>query len=276
MKRWVSGAVLRFPPAVLAAGVILPVLLSPPAVVAQVPAVSISEPTHVAQVRLSVATTIREDGPGAGPLGRIAVNADSSLWAVAEGFNPSQVTVYSSSGAYVRTLGRTGDGPGEFRNVMTLATLGDSLFVYDNVHLRESVFDFSGRLHRSRGVPPRPFRAVPFRDGRLVVNAQDTSPGRVGAQHHVIDSAGGTIISFPGAGGRFRADEAALDRRSLTRASASTFWSAPPNHYVIEHWELSGELLARLVRDVEWFQPHRQTDVFRPEIPPEPRIWDLF
>lgn len=271
-----SGTFLPSHPSVLAAGLILLSLLSAPAVVAQGRDISILEPSDAAQVRFSVATTIRDDGPGAGPLGRIAVNSDSSLVAVAEGFNRTQVSVYSSSGAFVRTIGRTGDGPGEFRNVMTLATLSDSLFVYDNIHFRESVFDFAGQVHRSRSVLPRTFRAVPFGDGRLVVNAQDTSPDRVGAYHHVIDSAGTTILSFPGAGGRFRADEAALNRRSLARASSSTFWSAPPNQYVIEHWGLNGELLARLVREVDWFEPHRQTNVFRPDVPPEPRIWDLF
>lgn len=60
------------------------------------------------------------------------------------------VMIYDEDGLLARTFGRTGDGPGEFRQVGNLGRLpGDSLFVYDPLLRRLSVFSAGGHLGRT-------------------------------------------------------------------------------------------------------------------------------
>jgi len=73
-------------------------------------------------------------------------------WAVGvQGANA--IRIYDASGKYVRSAGRAGQGPGEFRQIMLLqATRGDTLFVND---LREVEY-FTGRGEFiAQGASPR-------------------------------------------------------------------------------------------------------------------------
>ena len=74
----------------------------------------------------------------------------------------------SGSGAHLFTIGRRGDGPGEFRRSEFLGFDGEgSAYVYDHEHRRLSVFAESGELQRSHlmpsslGIGPRPRHVSP-------------------------------------------------------------------------------------------------------------------
>jgi hypothetical protein len=67
----------------------------------------------------------------------IAMTEDGTLL-VAES-NPQQVKVYDPAGRYVRTIGRKGEGPGEF-NAAYIAVHGDTLVVQDPSATRGSTF----------------------------------------------------------------------------------------------------------------------------------------
>ncbi len=69
-------------------------------------------------------------------------------WLVANG-STEEVRVFDADGAYVRTIGRRGEGPGEFVALSRLFVLpADSLAVYDSRQRRVSVFDADGALVR--------------------------------------------------------------------------------------------------------------------------------
>ncbi len=70
---------------------------------------------------------------------------------------PETIHLFDSTGLWLRSLGRRGDGPGEFRSASTLSSQGDSLFLYSNSQGRLSVY------HAVRGF----VRSVPFGDWRL-------------------------------------------------------------------------------------------------------------
>ena len=61
---------------------------------------------------------------------------------------PSIVKVYAPDGTFLRTMGREGSGPGEFR-VGFIATRGDRIALHDPAQGRTSVFDTSGTFLKS-------------------------------------------------------------------------------------------------------------------------------
>ncbi|MGH7560295.1 MAG: hypothetical protein ACRENB_04660, partial [Gemmatimonadales bacterium] len=61
---------------------------------------------------------------------------------------PPIIKVYDRTGRLVRTIGREGEGPGEFR-IAFIAVEGDALIVHDPRVSRTSVFDTSGTFRRS-------------------------------------------------------------------------------------------------------------------------------
>ena len=56
------------------------------------------------------------------------------------------IRVFSPDGRLLRSLGRYGDGPGEFRNASTFGILGDTIWVGDVGMRRLTFFDLSGNL----------------------------------------------------------------------------------------------------------------------------------
>lgn len=236
----------------------------------------LSEASPLRSIQLDLATRVVDSGPGAGPLGRVVVAPDSSLFAIIEIYHLAEVNVYDRTGTHVRTIGRSGRGPGEFRIIMTIAALGDTLFAFDNAQRRETALTFDGTYLRDRRIPAEVSRALPFPDGRVVLSAVDPTPSRIGAPLHIFDAEGSAVLSFPNAGVLYRADEQHLLERALTRASDSSFWSAPPNEYVLRRWNLSGKKERTLVRRAPWFESHGQVTLYHANIEPLPELRDVY
>lgn len=55
-------------------------------------------------------------------------------------------------GSVVRSIGRAGGGPGEFRSLTTIGALADTLWVYDGQQRRLTLFSLSGNLLRTQSV----------------------------------------------------------------------------------------------------------------------------
>lgn len=103
------------------------------------------------------------------------------------------------SGAYQRTIGRHGDGPGEFAWPVSIGLLGDSVWVGDGTHRRVTLVSQTGGLIRTINVP-RPGEPYVLRSGTLI-----TIPGvrpRIGGVQHRLQierhgaqgAARGTIV----------------------------------------------------------------------------------
>lgn len=92
----------------------------------------------------------------------------------------SELRFFDSSGAWQRTVGRKGSGPGEFDMIGALYPLGpDSLAVYDINRRRISVFGADGSLIRELTLSSAPEDGFPFMigvlDGSLLVQTQGFS-----------------------------------------------------------------------------------------------------
>ncbi len=77
-----------------------------------------------------------------------AVMSDGAI--VVANTGTHELRFYDGEGRYLRSVGREGDGPGEFRSVGLVGLLaGDSILVFDSRQDRGSIFDASGTLVRS-------------------------------------------------------------------------------------------------------------------------------
>lgn len=101
-------------------------------------------------------------------------------------YGEKRVLVFESSGAFARSIGRVGRGPGEYRYPDHLQVLpGDTLVVWDFMFGPVSYFDSSGRFLKSRridvgalfGAVQKPNRMstervhLPLADGSFIVEA---------------------------------------------------------------------------------------------------------
>ena len=89
----------------------------------------------------------------------------------------SELRWFTPSGTWVRSRGRQGDGPGEFRGLRRIVRLpGDSLLAEDGIAARMTLYDSSGTLIRSWSVPDAagavPLGRLP--DGSFVALAERT------------------------------------------------------------------------------------------------------
>lgn len=126
----------------------------------------------------------------------------------------SELRFFDSQGRYLKSVGRQGEGPGEFREVSRIqVTHLDSLLVWDQSSRRISVFDEEGSFVRSFMTPSfRDFPTTPvgvFSDGTIAFRTLTVYPEgdeRTGVTrdpvHYVRVDSRGSILneigSFPG------------------------------------------------------------------------------
>jgi hypothetical protein len=102
-----------------------------------------------------------------------AVRLSDGRIVVANG-GTNELRFYDSAGSHLLSVGRTGEGPGEFRDLQRVWLLpGDSLLAYDFLPSRLSVFSATGEFVRFFHVTSTEGRQVlvrgPFADGSLLV-----------------------------------------------------------------------------------------------------------
>ncbi len=166
------------------------------------------------------------------------------------------VLFLDSSGRAIRTVGREGEGPGEFRAVTWLGQCGaDSVYVWDGALRRMSVVDAGGRVTRQFAVPVRlVWQVACSRASELaVVSWPDlhtpfpgTDPPRASADLVLIDRDGREIAvigqipifsDFP---------PPPLSRSTTVALSGVHLFVASADSAFIDQYTLAGQLVAVL------------------------------
>lgn len=158
-----------------------------------------------------------------GSVAAVEVDALGRIWVLER--QAKELRVFGAGGAHVRTIGREGAGPGEFRDPIGLAWAPDgTLWVADPGNARYTVFDTAGA---PRTTHPRPIGgySIPWK-------------GRVDADGRV------TEVAFAQAGGEFRT---AVLRFRPAGGPADTLVMPPERS---EQFELSSGSGARISRTV--------------------------
>jgi hypothetical protein len=102
-----------------------------------------------------------------------------------------ELRVYGADGTYVRTLGRRGDGPGEFASPPLVADVsGDTVFAFDPRSARVSLLSLGGELLgevslRSEAIG-RPESVVRHGDGTYVVQAPWIGPSAASTESYEL------------------------------------------------------------------------------------------
>ncbi|HEU4630222.1 MAG TPA: hypothetical protein VFS08_10800 [Gemmatimonadaceae bacterium] len=166
----------------------------------------------------------------------------------------SQFLPYDARGRLIRVVGRSGEGPGEFRGIFRVTVgPGDTLHVFDDGLARWTVLSPDLKLARTTRLPLVPQRAVLLRSDRLVVRASIPTRELAGLPLHLVGPDGRVVRSFGATDPEIRRDRRAASSRVIGRADDASVWSAYVDRYRIERWGIDGRLQLALTRQADWF-----------------------
>lgn len=227
-------------------------------------------------IALRLVTTLR-DSP-ATPFGvngaAIARDASGRIFVPSRGA-PGEVYVFDGDGKFLRTLGRRGDGPGEYR-VVNEVRVGarDSLYLFDNANARMTVLATDLTVARTARMPVavRPTEVVITSDGIIIAADRVSTPDRVGLPLHVVDQSGTLLRSFGSDDTtRYVAMPFAMSR-ALALDRQGLVWAALRTSYRLVLWDLEGSQRIELSGNASWFRPWATDAPLKPDAPPLPWI----
>ncbi len=124
--------------------------------------------------------TIPADGTGRHAIGAIthALRLGNGTIVIADN-GDRHLHFFDAKGAYLRTTGREGGGPGEFRSAGWIGECArDSVFVFDRMQNRVSVFAADGRYARQFTLASNPVGISCAGPGTLAAMVPAATPGR--------------------------------------------------------------------------------------------------
>lgn len=192
------------------------------------------------------------DGPGA--IGRpAAVSRNSRLeYFVVSEETIQEITVFDGHGRFIKTIGRNGQGPGEYRDISALLVLpGETLLVFDGGNARVGVLSPEGEWVRGIGYPGRVNSVARTSEGLLGIAGRIANPGRIGFPLHYLGMDGALGVSFGMDQPAYRPDMYYYMIRFLSEAHGGRMWAAHHMEYVIEQWDVDGVLKRTLLRDAD-------------------------
>lgn len=189
----------------------------------------------------------------------ISALADGSLAVIPWG--PGEVWLVSRQGKVIRRMGRGGEGPGEFKNPAFVAPTpkGDSLYIYDKLLGRVSIFSLSGAFSRAFRVAPNMLTILMLGPTTVIgsgrYSAEDPAVrarNSVFALHFFrgdsLQKSFGEVIKEidPRNGNQFQ--------RELIPFKGGFLVVPRSGHYAIDTWNADGSsLIGRMVREPTWF-----------------------
>lgn len=183
------------------------------------------------------------------------------------GYTDELVRVFDSTGRYVRSVGRLGEGPDEYRNPEFVRRVGDSAYIFDTQAGRLTVLGEHGRTGDSRPWTRRPATFLPLDDGTFVLSSGSWTPGRT-LEH--VDGQGNLLAMF----GDSVTPEAIRFRIGLLAdAIGPGFWSGGGlGRLEFQYWKAPGEPGKRIDLERDWFPESDTPRGATPDAPPTPDL----
>ncbi len=166
---------------------------------------------------------------------------------------------YDSLGRFIGTIGRLGDGPGEYRGAQAIAAArGDSIAIYKypRVAIISTETGRGRSVRHATGI--QGFRILSTPNGStLIQNYTERNPSFV-----VVAPTGETTRAFGPAskvdlGGGHAMNDPEAQQFVLARSPSGGFWAVAMHyHHLLEHWTFDGRLVRRIERLAPWFPIH--------------------
>jgi hypothetical protein len=182
--------------------------------------------------------------------------------------------LFDSTGKYLRTIGRRGDGPGEFSHALHVGIgRGDTVFFNDRqtVSVFAPDFSFVRQLHPAHNLTG--MIALPSGGFAWYATVRD----EIGAPLvHVAGRDGNLLRSFgPRVDSVVRGRARLRSPAAIVHGAGGTFWTVPWTPYELTQWSPDGRALATLRRNVP-FHGHGPLELSEPPaerpFPPQPQV----
>ncbi len=149
-------------------------------------------------------------------------------YAVTDCGAPETDAIFSKTWSFVRSVGRAGRGPGEFRYALFARPRGGGLIVFDPAARRAVVFDEQFAPRRTIALPGELMGApVVLGDAHIALNSIVRTQERIGLLVHIVDTSGRIVRSIAPSAGCIRFDvPGETYYRSLAETPRGSFWVA--------------------------------------------------
>ncbi len=204
-------------------------------------------------VRLErIATLGDNNGPGAISTFRVALAKDTAgRYLVSEG---APLSVYSAQGTFLRTVGRRGGGPGEYRRIWRIAPFSQGTIIFDDFAKRSTVLSLNFKVIDTKPAPEAPLSVIVRDDRSGVMASFVNTPALKGVPLHDFDTQGVLVRSYGASRTPYRADLRDLFQRYVAKSTVSnTFWINHRRDYTFAHCTFGNQSCRTYVRRAEWF-----------------------
>jgi hypothetical protein len=184
--------------------------------------------------------------------------------------SPRQVWVFDPEGAYLRTFGREGEGPGEYLSIHRIDVLpGDTLEIFDPRNRRKTTLAPDLTVVKTEPFEGRRYvGSVKLPDGRFVIPDHQRTPGRVGYPLQFVSRSGEVQRGFGNVNPTYRPGEPAKYWKSVALGlDGGSIWSVGWADYLMELWDTAGVRRAALRREADWFEPFVLDRLITPDGP---------
>jgi hypothetical protein len=194
---------------------------------------------------LSISSAVEEAGP-IHSVWTVSRDAAGRYWASFAGDGVPRV--YTSQGTPIGTIGRIGDGPGEYRSVLAVIPVADSVLLFDPVLRRMTVVDSGLNAVRSVPIQGQVFSGVALDWPRVAINAQITNGAARGQPFHILNLITGEIERSFGPTVELRASRDAWSIVGWIEKDPATgdLWTAMRTQFRVQRWDQQGRLLKTL------------------------------
>lgn len=218
------------------------------------------------------------EGPG-GLAGRdlIAVDGRGRFYASSVA-RRGEIAAFGPDGRFLRVIGRTGQGPGEFSlpHPIRFGT-ADTMIVFDVANYR--ITTLSPNYEHVATVPISGYvrDAVRLESEEWIAVATVPTASRAGLPLHLLDLHTGEYRHS------FGSEHPVLSRRNpyadvrwASAAEGRTLWITYYNRYRFELWNAAGELITTVEPRQDWFMPWDQREGSPYLHRPEPAVRDIW
>ncbi len=228
------------------------------------------------RISLELATTLGDDEEGlVGNFFAIARDGRGRYLTAFPEYG-SSMAVFAADGTYLRSFGRSGQGPGEFRWIDKIRTTSDRIHVFDTPAQRRTILTLDFDVEGTTPLPAQPVDVEVLGDSLIAVNSLIHAADQGSHAIHLLDRSGRVTQSVGPLDGRERGSFLTSDLRALAATDGQRFWSMHRTRYLLELWTVTGEKLKEIELERPWLEPYEGVCCVRsPEEPPQPLIREI-